>query len=49
MREKMGGIVLKGALRWTLAREKGRNRAQGCTGMDPCARDEKEMKVKERE
>ena len=30
-----GATVLKGAPRWTLAREKGRNRAQGCAQMDP--------------
>ena len=32
-----GATVLKGAPRWTLKREKGRNRAQGCVQMDPCA------------
>ena len=36
--EKKGKIVLKGALRWTLAREKGQKCAQGCAQMDPCAR-----------
>ena len=35
LRVKKAEIVLKGALRWTLAREKGRNRAQGCAQMDP--------------
>ena len=38
LREKKAGIVLKGAPRWTLARNNGRNRAQGCAQMDPCAR-----------
>ena len=38
LREKKAEIVLKGAPKWTLAQEKGRNRAQGCAQMDPCAR-----------
>ena len=35
LREKKAEIVLKGAPKWTLAREKGFNRAQGCVQMDP--------------
>ncbi len=38
LREKKGKNVLKGAPRWTLARDNGQNRAQGCAQMDPCAR-----------
>ena len=30
-----GEIVPKGAPKWTLEREKGRKRAQGCAEMDP--------------
>ena len=31
------GIVAKGVVGWTLGQGKGRNRGQGCRGMDPWA------------